>query len=647
MRTKLFSGLLSLLIIFSLLAEVSPFSGKCDTVGEVQALADGIVAYKLGSSGSGSVQDWINGSLSSEAGASAEGYIVTLSQSGNYDFSAYESALCGYLSANDVSSASSREKYALALIASGSTSSYIEEAIDTSVGQQGIMSLVYGLHILNNGYTSSSFSAESVADQIISMQFADGGWAVIGSYGDVDVTAMAVQSLAPQYDSNSAVRDSVDRAVDFLAAKQQESGGFKSMGVENPESSAQVLTALSSLGIDCLSDERFIKGGRTVIDALETYRLSDGSFCHTEGGAMNENATVQAYYSLVSYLRMCSGQSPLYVLDNRRPQDIERPSDSGDSGLSGGTGSSGGGSSQSARTDSSGGGVSQVTDSGDDPDIPSDDDTPTDEQTTQGTMTSSVNSVRTTTTNVQSSLITTAYSAASTSKDTLGKGSSQTTSSFADSKTSSVTSSTVQTGSDGQTNSRKSGGYKVGAVIVIWGSAAVVCLILLILKKRNWKNFLAVVIIAVGATAVVLLTDIRSADDYYSGESAVKENAVGTVTMTIRCDKVAGENENIPEDGIILDVTEFQIEEGDSVYDILTEAAQSYGIQVDNTGSGFVYIAGINYLYEFDFGDLSGWIYHVNGESPSVGCGDYILSDGDRIEWLYTLELGNDLLEEE
>ncbi|MBR1898597.1 MAG: DUF4430 domain-containing protein, partial [Oscillospiraceae bacterium] len=69
-----------------------------------------------------------------------------------------------------------------------------------------------------------------------------------------------------------------------------------------------------------------------------------------------------------------------------------------------------------------------------------------------------------------------------------------------------------------------------------------------------------------------------------------------------------------------------------------------------NTGSsanahGMVYIAGINYLYEYEFGDLSGWVYHVNGISPSRGCGDYLLSDGDVIEWLYTCDLGRDLNE--
>ena len=56
-----------------------------------------------------------------------------------------------------------------------------------------------------------------------------------------------------------------------------------------------------------------------------------------------------------------------------------------------------------------------------------------------------------------------------------------------------------------------------------------------------------------------------------------------------------------------------------------------------------VYISGIGYLYEFDFGDLSGWIYHVNGDTPFMMCSEYKLSDGDVIEWLYTKDLGNDL----
>ena len=55
------------------------------------------------------------------------------------------------------------------------------------------------------------------------------------------------------------------------------------------------------------------------------------------------------------------------------------------------------------------------------------------------------------------------------------------------------------------------------------------------------------------------------------------------------------------------------------------------------------YVKGINYLYELAYGDLSGWIYLVNGERASVGCGTYVVQDGDEIIWAYTTELGEDL----
>ena len=144
----------------------------------------------------------------------------------------------------------------------------------------------------------------------------------------------------------------------------------------------------------------------------------------------------------------------------------------------------------------------------------------------------------------------------------------------------------------------------------------------------------------------VCVSDFKSADDYYNGQAVEKEEVAGTVTLVIRCDTVLGKTsgEYIPEDGIILDVTEFQIEDGDTVYDILCEAARRYDIQMESTGSGkMAYISGINYIYEFDFGELSGWMYFVNGSEPSVGCGGYNLSDGDVIEWHYTCSLGEDL----
>ena len=116
-------------------------------------------------------------------------------------------------------------------------------------------------------------------------------------------------------------------------------------------------------------------------------------------------------------------------------------------------------------------------------------------------------------------------------------------------------------------------------------------------------------------------------------------------TKSISCDiiKDKKKDEHIPEDGWILKKSSFDISEGETAYDILLEAAKKNNIRVEHEGSSeMVYISGINYLYEHDFGDLSGWVYKVNGELPSVGCGGYVLKDGDVIEWCYTLDLGND-----
>ena len=92
---------------------------------------------------------------------------------------------------------------------------------------------------------------------------------------------------------------------------------------------------------------------------------------------------------------------------------------------------------------------------------------------------------------------------------------------------------------------------------------------------------------------------------------------------------------------IILEAEEFVLYEGDSVYDVLVRAAKDKKIRLDLRGS---YVSGIEDYYELQYGSLSGWIYHVNGKEAKYGCAEYYPSDGDEILWLYTLELGRDLL---
>jgi hypothetical protein len=108
----------------------------------------------------------------------------------------------------------------------------------------------------------------------------------------------------------------------------------------------------------------------------------------------------------------------------------------------------------------------------------------------------------------------------------------------------------------------------------------------------------------------------------------------------IYCNTVAGKKDFIPEYGIILERTTIKISKGKTAIDQITTAARQYQIQLDIKG-GFV--TGINYLYEKDFGDVSGWMYRVNGEYASVSAPEYVLSDGDFVEWLYTTDLGADI----
>ena len=319
MRYKLVALLLALGILCPLFSAPA-VSAKSYTVAEVERLCDGIVAYK----DHAGAQHFIDHALSENAGVSAEFYIIALRQKKSYDFSSYEKALIEYIDTHEIYSATTKEKYALALIAAGSRSDFIQKAADEAIGGQGLMSLVFGLHLLNNGYQSRLYTTSGLIKEILSKQLDDGGWAVIGNIGDVDVTAMTVQALTPYYRSDAVVKRAVDRAVALLSRLQLDSGGFRTMGKENCESAAQVLTTLSGLMINQNTDSRFIKNGKTILDVMLTYRNADGSFTHTGGGA-NETATMQAFYAMTAYSRYCQGKGPLYVIDKNDPQPAVQP----------------------------------------------------------------------------------------------------------------------------------------------------------------------------------------------------------------------------------------------------------------------------------------------------------------------------------
>lgn len=172
------------------------------------------------------------------------------------------------------------------------------------------------------------------------------------------------------------------------------------------------------------------------------------------------------------------------------------------------------------------------------------------------------------------------------------------------------------------------------------------------------KDLIAICIVLLLLVFVCTGTKIQSVDDYYLTHIDDITEDSETVFLSIECGTILDNWEDldpalryekyVPSDGVILQKAEYVLRPNDTVYDILDRAIRHNKIQMEYQGAnensyGSVYIQGINYLYEFSCGPLSGWMYRVNGEFPNYGCSKYELKDGDVIEWVYTCDLGRDV----
>ena len=186
------------------------------------------------------------------------------------------------------------------------------------VQTQGINGPIFTLIALDshNYPTMGDVTREKLIQVILDAQLNDGGWDLSAENADTDMTAMAIQALAPYYKTNETVKAAVDKALEALSALQRNDGGFGSWGTVNSESCAQVIVALTALGIDPTADSRFVKNGLTVLDALAGFYVTGGGFRHTAGGERNGMATEQGYYALAAYYRFVNAQTRLYDMSD-------------------------------------------------------------------------------------------------------------------------------------------------------------------------------------------------------------------------------------------------------------------------------------------------------------------------------------------
>lgn len=567
-KVRLSALLLAALLFLCALTGVTSSAAADETRDRGQyaeTLLDGIFAYLKDRYGCADLQSLLDEGFSAKAPLGCDWYVFAISRYGKYDFAKYRSSLdFSIATMGRVLSGTEKQKIALLDLAMGC--SVDGTRLTDTVGSQGIMSIVFGLHLINNNVKIPGYSADDLIRQLLELRLSDGGWAISGQYSDPDVTAMTVQALAPHYlsaaESNSDLSGelvpAVDEALVLLSSKQKADGGFSSYGAANAESSAQILVMLSSLGIDAGTDARFLKNGQSVIDALASYRLSDGSFSHVHGGESNTNATMQACYSLIAYLRFLHGETPLYDL-------------------------------------------SDVTAASDPLLTPGVTPSPSPAQP-EGTITPAENPGSPT-------------------------GSAPERNSGAPSSRSSET---------------KIPAYRIYGTAGILLLSAAIAVVLFLRKRLTRRN---TILLTAGAALLLLLiwfVRIQSPQEYYDSLKISEEDADGFVTVTIRCDTVAG-LDDLPSDGILLKTVRIPFRDGDSVYSALAAAAAEGGLAIDIGGAGnSAYIRAIGPLREFAYGSLSGWMYYVNGEAPSESCSARRLSDGDVIEWRYTRDMGID-----
>ena len=349
--------------------------------------------------------------------------------------------------------------------------------------RQGVNGPIWALIALDSGAYpdpapaggASPVTRAALVSEVLSSRCADGGWTLLGDTLDVDITAMALTALAP-YTEDAAVQTAVDAALQLLSDSQLPTGGFVSWDTENCESAAQVLVALTSLGIDPLTDSRFLKDGATVLDALCAFAVEGGGFRHiAEQTAPDNMATEQGFYALAAYDRDTRGQSRLFDM-TAAAQDAYQT----------------------------------------DP-VPAGKPQPVEPEDAQ-----------------------------------------------------------------------------------VDGNTTYTC------------------------------TD-----------------SISCATLLDNMDKLSqNKRPLVPADGVLLPETQVTFSAGESAFDVLQRVCRDNKLHMESSFTPLynsAYIEGIGNLYEFDCGELSGWMYSVNGVWPDYGCSGYTLHDGDTVVWSYTCDLGRDV----
>ena len=175
-----------------------------------------------------------------------------------------------------------------------------------SIGAQGLNGWIYALLTLDASKAQvpkdAKFTREDMIQAIVSAQEPDGGFGLAEGSSNIDITAMALQALAPYADDHAQV---IESGLHYLSNAMNEECLYTFYGDESAESSAQVVLALCALGIDPDEDARFTKGDHTLLSGLARFRREDGTYGHTLSDEQGDYlATAQTLLALLALQKL-------------------------------------------------------------------------------------------------------------------------------------------------------------------------------------------------------------------------------------------------------------------------------------------------------------------------------------------------------
>ena len=374
MAKRILCLLLSFLLLLPLVGTYA--SAESDSASDrFLSIAEGIIAWKKSDNGSSPDGYLLNDTYLALAGSTpGDWYPIGLGRLGIADRNdAYLAVIRDrveerYAQPGKLSAAKATEwhRIALAVLAMGGDPTSLGKDKDgqpidliadgtydrgktTSLGRQGINGWIWGLIALDSLRCpvpeDAYYTRDDIIIEILRQQLPDGGFALSGNSADPDITAMALQALSTYRNDEKTytytlkktggqvtktVYQVTEEALTCLSALQLPTGDFSSWGTENVESTDQVTVALCSLGIDPLTDPRFIKNGNTLLDGILRYRMPDGGFIHSRTydpdnpsslpDRSNTMAGEQTLYTMAALWRQANGMRTLYDF---RPEQSE------------------------------------------------------------------------------------------------------------------------------------------------------------------------------------------------------------------------------------------------------------------------------------------------------------------------------------